>query len=87
MRIARASEFGAVGYIVSTIKAPGVVALPTDAAVEPWGRGSPGGRRLESEALNGELVRRGREYDIQTPPNFAIYAALRPYVDSAPALS
>ncbi len=67
-------------------------ALATAAAVEPWGRGSlyqdlAGGRRLELESLNGEVVRRGREHDIETPLNFAIYAALRPYVDGAPALA
>jgi 2-dehydropantoate 2-reductase len=66
-------------------------ALTTAAAVEPWGRGSlyhdlAGGRRLELESLNGEVVRRGREHGIETPLNFAIYAALRPYVDGAPAL-
>jgi 2-dehydropantoate 2-reductase len=66
-------------------------ALATAAAVEPWGRGSlyhdlVEGRRLELESLNGEVVRRGREHDIQTPLNFAIYAALRPYIDGAPAL-
>jgi 2-dehydropantoate 2-reductase len=66
-------------------------ALATAAAVEPWGRGSlygdlAGGRRLELESLNGEVVRRGREHGIETPLNFAIYAALRPYVDGAPAL-
>jgi 2-dehydropantoate 2-reductase len=66
-------------------------ALATAAAVEPWGRGSlfhdlTHGRRLELEALNGEVVRRGREHDIQTPLNFAIYAALRPYINGAPIL-
>jgi ketopantoate reductase len=33
------------------------------------------------------VVRHGREHDIETPLNFAIYAALRPYVDGAPALA
>jgi 2-dehydropantoate 2-reductase len=67
-------------------------ALTTAATTEPWARGSlyqdlAGGRRLELESLNGEVVRRGREHDIETPLNFAIYAALRPYVDGAPALA
>jgi 2-dehydropantoate 2-reductase len=66
-------------------------ALATAAAVEPWGRGSlyhdlAGGRRLELESLNGEVVRRGREHSVSTPLNFAIYAALRPLVDGAPVL-
>jgi 2-dehydropantoate 2-reductase len=66
-------------------------AMATAAAAEPWARGSlyhdlAGGRRLELEGLNGEVVRRGREHGIETPLNFAIYAALRPYVDGAPVL-
>ena len=66
-------------------------ALETAAAVEPWGRGSlygdlAGGRRLELESLNGEVVRHGREHGIETPLNFAIYAALRPYADGEPQL-
>lgn len=66
-------------------------AITQAAAVEPWGRGSlygdlAGGRRLELESLNGEVVRLGREHGIETPLNFAIYAALRPYVDGAPPL-
>ena len=66
--------------------------LATAAAVEPWGRGSlyhdlAVGRRLELESLNGEVVRRGREHGIETPLNFAIYAALRPYVDGPPVLT
>jgi 2-dehydropantoate 2-reductase len=66
-------------------------ALATAAAVEPWGRGSmyhdlANGLRLELEALNGEVVRRGDEQDIQTPLNFVIYAALRPYINGAPVL-
>jgi 2-dehydropantoate 2-reductase len=65
-------------------------ALGMAANVEPWGRGSlyhdlAHGLRLELEALNGEVVRRGREHGIQTPLNFAIYAALKPYIDGAPA--
>jgi 2-dehydropantoate 2-reductase len=65
--------------------------LATAAAVEPWGRGSlygdlAGGRRLELESLNGEVVRRGREHGVSTPLNFAIYAALRPNIDGAPVL-
>ena len=39
---------------------------------------------MELESLNGEVVRNGRQHGIETPLNFAIYAALRPYVDSAP---
>jgi 2-dehydropantoate 2-reductase len=67
-------------------------AMATAAAAEPWAHGSlyhdlAGGRRLELESLNGEVVRRGREYYVETPLNFAIYAALRPYVDGAPVLS
>jgi 2-dehydropantoate 2-reductase len=67
-------------------------ALATAAAVEPWGHGSlyhdlAVGRRLELESLNGEVVRRGRKHGIETPLNFAIYAALRPYVDGSPLLT
>jgi 2-dehydropantoate 2-reductase len=66
-------------------------ALATAAAVEPWGRSSlyhdlAHERRLELEALNGEVVRRGHEHDIRTPLNFAIYAALKPYINGAPIL-
>jgi 2-dehydropantoate 2-reductase len=66
-------------------------ALATAAAVEPWGRSSlyhdlAYGLRLELEALNGEVVRRGREHDIQTRLNFAIYAALRPYINGPPVM-
>jgi 2-dehydropantoate 2-reductase len=76
------------------------IALPIDiveqlsaffAQLEPWARGSlahdlAAGRRLELEALNGAVVRLGRAHGIPTPLNFAIYAALKPYVDGAPRL-
>jgi 2-dehydropantoate 2-reductase len=67
-------------------------ALAMATAVEPWGRGSlyydlAHERRLELEALNGEVAHRGREHGIPTPLNFAIYAALKPYIDGAPATS
>ena len=39
------------------------------------------GKRLEVEALNGTLVRLGREYGVDTPLHFAVYAALKPYVN------
>ena len=85
---------------VEAVARAGGIELPADcveqamtqaAAVEPWASSSlyhdlAGGRRLELESLNGELVRRGGEHGIETPLNFAIYAALRPYVDGAPAL-
>jgi 2-dehydropantoate 2-reductase len=44
------------------------------------------GRRLELESLNGAVVRLGRELDVPTPLNFAIYAALKAYADGPPAL-
>ncbi len=44
------------------------------------------GKRLELEALNGTVVRMGRELGIATPLNFAIYAALKPYVDGTPPM-
>jgi 2-dehydropantoate 2-reductase len=43
------------------------------------------GRRLELEALNGTVVRLRRQVGISTPLNFAVYAALKPYADGAPA--
>jgi 2-dehydropantoate 2-reductase len=85
---------------VEEVARAGGIALPADcveqamtqaAAVEPWGRGSlhgdlAGGRRLELESLNGKVVGLGREHGVESPLNFAIYAALRPYVGGAPAL-
>lgn len=44
------------------------------------------GRRLELESLNGAAVRLGRERKVPTPLNFAVYAALKPFVDGRPAL-
>jgi 2-dehydropantoate 2-reductase len=61
-------------------------------SVEPSVRGSmyydlAAGRRLELDVLNGTLVRLGSERGIPTPINFAIYAALKPYLDGAPSAS
>ena len=41
------------------------------------------GRRLELDALNGTVVRLGRQAGVPTPLNFAVYAALKPYIDGA----
>jgi 2-dehydropantoate 2-reductase len=90
---------GTLEEVEAVARASGIE-LPTDcveqsmtqaAAVEPWGSSSlyhdlARGQRLELESLNGEVVRRGGELGIETPLNFAIYAALRPYVDGAPEL-
>ena len=58
--------------------------------VEPSVRGSmyydlAAGRRLELDVLNGTVVRLGNEYGIPTPINFAIYAALKPYLNGKPS--
>ena len=58
--------------------------------LDPAARGSMSydllaGRRLELDALNGTVVRLGRRVGISTPLNFAVYAALKPYADGAPA--
>lgn len=42
------------------------------------------GRPMEAEALNGTVVRRGRELGVPTPLNLAVYGALRPYQDGTP---
>ena len=42
------------------------------------------GRRLEVEHTNGAVVRLGQRGGIATPLNFAVYAALRPWVDGRP---
>lgn len=39
------------------------------------------GNRLELEALNGAVVRFGREFGVPTPANVFVYACLKPYVD------
>ena len=90
---------GTVEEVEAVVRASGIdlpadcveQAMATAAAAEPGARGSlyhdlAVGRRLELEGLNGEVVRRGREHGVLTPLNFAIYAALRPYVDGAPVL-
>jgi 2-dehydropantoate 2-reductase len=61
-------------------------------SVEPSVRGSmyydlAAGRRLELEVLNGTVVRLGSEHGIPTPINFAIYAALKPYLNGQPSSS
>ena len=43
------------------------------------------GKRLELEALHGHVVRLAERHGVVVPTVFAIYAALRPYRDGAPA--
>lgn len=42
------------------------------------------GKRLEIDALQGHAVRLGERLGIPTPMLFAVYAALRPYLDGEP---
>jgi 2-dehydropantoate 2-reductase len=42
------------------------------------------GRRLELDALNGAIVRLGRECGVPTPLNLAIYAGLEAYIGGTP---
>jgi len=74
------------------------IALPVDIverhyatlkALEPSAMGSMAfdllaGRRLEIEALNGTMVRLGKEHNLSLPFNYAIYAALKPYTNGPP---
>ncbi len=43
------------------------------------------GRRLELEDLAGTIVRVGRKHGVPTPLNFAMYAALKPYINGGPS--
>ena len=88
-----------MGEVVALAEASGV-SVPDDAidrrmnalyAGEPTIRTSQYydlemGRRLELESLNGTVVRLGRERGVPTPLNFAIYAALKPYLNGPPEL-
>jgi len=42
------------------------------------------GKRLELEGIHGHAVRLGERYGVATPMLFAVYAALRPYLDGSP---
>jgi 2-dehydropantoate 2-reductase len=63
--------------------------LRTVAAANPDARGSMyfdllAGKRLELEAINGAVIRMGRQHGIPTPHNQVVYAGLKPYIDGAP---
>ena len=75
------------------------VAMPEDVvesqiamirSTPPTGRASMAvdlsrGNRLELPWLAGKVVALGREHGIPTPANAAIFAALKPYANGAPA--
>lgn len=42
------------------------------------------GKRLELSALHGHAIHLGKQYDIPTPTLFAVYAALKPYLQGPP---
>lgn len=88
---------GAIEEAVAVARAQGVSLaddcvdrhLAAVAGLNPGARSSMltdvlAGRRLELEALNGTVVRLGRQAGVATPLNFAVYAALKPYVNGAP---
>jgi 2-dehydropantoate 2-reductase len=86
------AEVAAVGRAAGIPLAPGCVdeAMGYLTSTAPSVYGSmyydlAAGRRLELEYLNGKVVALGREHDIPTPMNLAIYAALKPFGDGSPA--
>jgi 2-dehydropantoate 2-reductase len=42
------------------------------------------GNRLELTWLAGKVVELGRRYDIPTPINGVVYAALKPFINGSP---
>jgi 2-dehydropantoate 2-reductase len=86
-----ATEVAAVAHAAGAAMPDDAVAISLRGAegMEPWARGSLAydlatGHRLELDALNGAVVRLGRAHQIATPLNFAVYAALAPYLEGAP---
>lgn len=86
-----AAEVEAVTRAVGAPVPPDMVAntLRMAEGMEPWARGSMAydlatGHRMELDALNGAAVRLGRAHNVPTPLNFAVYAALAPYLHGAP---
>ena len=88
---------GAMAEVEAVARAYGVAlpagivdqALKQSGILEAWAKGSlahdlASGRRLELETLNGTVVRLGRARGVPTPFNFAIYAALKPFVNGPP---
>ena len=63
---------------------PATLVLPVQNGVEAPQQIA--GKRVEFEAINGAVVRMGREFGIPTPLNGLVYGALKPYADGAPAL-
>lgn len=45
------------------------------------------GRRLELEYTNGAVVRLARRHRVETPLNFAVYAALKPWINGPPLVA
>lgn len=94
----RAMFRDALDEVVAVAQAKGVH-LPADIADQHMARfdGLPGefgssmlydlthGKRLELEWLSGAVVRLGCELGVATPVNAAVYRALKPYADGAPA--
>ena len=83
----------------SVARAEGVIITEdeVDAALESISKLPPGvtpsmlvdleaGRRIELETFNGAVVRFGKKHGIDTPYNYAIYSALKPYENGTPTL-
>jgi 2-dehydropantoate 2-reductase len=95
---ARAMLLAAVGEMAALARAHGI-ALPADHGdrvleylnkLPPSTRSSllidlSQGKKIEVEALQGSVVRRGRASGVATPVMSALYAVLKPYADGPPA--
>ena len=89
--------WGAVEEGIAVARASGV-AIPDDIlgrlrgvaeSMDPMLRPSmyydlEAGKHLELEDMIGVIVRKGRQQKVPTPLTFAMYAALKPYVDGTP---
>jgi len=42
------------------------------------------GRRIELDTFNGAVVRFGKKHGVDTPYNYVIYSALKPYQNGTP---
>jgi 2-dehydropantoate 2-reductase len=82
--VARASGVAIPDHFLEQVRATRAQANPT---VRPsMYYDLQAGKPLELEDLIGVVVRLGEQHGVPTPFSFAMYAALKPYVNGAPEM-